>query len=306
MHQTDFSSPYHRPVLVERVTELFAPVADGLIVDGTLGGAGHSVALLSSFPDLRIIGLDRDPDAIENAPRHERLTAVRANFADLGVVVGDRLVDGVLLDLGVSSHQLDTPHRGFSYRSAGPLDMRMGPDAAHGASEMVNEWPRAELAAVIRRYGEERHAGRIADAIVRNRPIEDTAQLAEIVKEAVPASYRRARHPARRTFQALRIAVNEELEALAVGLDAAIDRLRVGGRLVVISYHSLEDRVVKRRIAAGTSGCVCPPDLPVCGCGRSAELRSLTRHAVRPDDQEIETNPRSRSAVLRAAERVAA
>jgi 16S rRNA (cytosine1402-N4)-methyltransferase len=303
MDQTGSSTPYHRPVLVETVTGLFAPVAGGLIVDGTLGGAGHTAALLAAYPELRILGLDRDPDAIERAPRHERLTAVLANFADLGDVVDDP-VDGVLLDLGVSSHQLDTPQRGFSYRGTGPLDMRMGPDTATSASAIVNDWPRRDLAALIGRYGEERHAGRIADAIVRNRPIEDTSRLAAVIADAVPAAARRSRHPARKTFQALRIAVNEELDALRRGLDVAVDRLRPGGRLVVISYHSLEDRIVKRRIAAGAAGCVCPPDLPVCGCGRAAELRSLTRKPIRPGAEETATNPRARSAVLRAAERV--
>jgi 16S rRNA (cytosine1402-N4)-methyltransferase len=312
MDQTASPSPYHRPVLVETVRELFGPVAGGLIVDGTLGGAGHTVALLSAYPDLRIIGLDRDPDAIANAPHDERLTVVHANFADLDDVLGplgdgaSSLVDGVLLDLGVSSHQLDTPERGFSYRSEGPLDMRMGPDTPGSASSIVNEWSRDDLAAVLRRFGEERHAGRIADAIVRNRPIEDTTRLAAIVADAVPAAARRAGHPARKAFQAIRIAVNEELDALHVGLDASIDHLAPGGRLVVIAYHSLEDRIVKRRIARGATGCICPPDLPVCGCGRAAELRSLARKAVRPGLAEVEANPRSRSAVLRAAEKVAA
>ncbi|RPI21279.1 MAG: 16S rRNA (cytosine(1402)-N(4))-methyltransferase RsmH [Actinobacteria bacterium] len=306
MDQTDSPAPYHLPVLVETVTELFAPAADGVIVDGTLGGAGHSVALLTAYPHLRIIGLDRDPDAIANAPHDARLTPMQANFADLDGILGEATVDGVLLDLGVSSHQLDTPQRGFSYRSEGPLDMRMGRDTTRRAHDIVNEWPRDELAAVLRRFGEERHAGRIADAIVRNRPIEDTRRLAAVVADAVPAPARRARHPARRVFQAIRIAVNEELEALRVGLDAAVEHLAPRGRLVVISYHSLEDRMVKRRIARGAAGCICPPDLPVCGCGRAAELRALTRKAIRPSAAEIEANPRSRSAVLRAAEKVAA
>ncbi len=182
--------------------------------------------------------------------------------------------------------------------------MRMGPDAAISADDIVNGWDERRLADAIRRYGEERHAGRIARAIVRHRPIGDTLELAEVVAGAVPAADRRRRHPARRTFQALRIAVNDELGALADGLDGALRLLRPGGRVVVISYHSLEDRIVKRRFAAGATGCVCPPDLPVCGCGKTAELRLLTRKPIRPDDAEIAANPRARSARLRAAEAV--
>jgi 16S rRNA (cytosine1402-N4)-methyltransferase len=181
----------------------------------------------------------------------------------------------------------------------------MGPDAARSAADVVNEWSVADLAAAFKRYGEERYARRIAEAIVRNRPLSDTAELSSVIAAAVPAPARRARHPARRVFQAIRIAVNEELAALERGLDAAIDVLRPGGRLVVIAYHSLEDRIVKQRFVAGSATCVCPPDLPVCGCGRTAELRLITRRALRPGDEEIARNPRSRSAVLRAAEKVA-
>lgn len=305
-------SPYHTPVLVDEVLELFAPMADGSIVDGTLGGAGHSVALLDAYPAMRILGLDRDADAIANAPRHERLGVVRANFGDLdrvlaermGAAHDDRVLDGVLLDLGVSSHQLDTARRGFSYRASGPIDMRMGPDAVRSAAEIVNEWDVERLESVLRTYGEERHARAVARAIVRNRPIKDTSRLAAVVAASLPAAARRAKHPARKTFQALRIAVNEELDALERGLDASIRHLRVGGRVVVISYHSLEDRIVKRRFAAGAKGCICPPDLPVCGCGRAAELRLLARKAVRPGEAESQRNPRARSARLRAAERI--
>lgn len=305
-------SPYHTPVLVGEVLELFAPMADGLIVDGTLGGAGHSVALLEAYPAMRILGLDRDADAISNAPRHDRLDVVQANYGDLDRVLVDRfgtapdeqVLDGVLLDLGVSSHQLDTARRGFSYRLSGPIDMRMGPDAARSASEIVNAWDAEELEYVLRTYGEERHARRVARAIVRNRPIKDTTRLAAVVADSLPAAARRAKHPARKVFQALRIAVNEELDALERGLDAALRHLRLGGRIVVISYHSLEDRIVKRRFAAGARGCICPPDLPVCGCGRAAELRLLARKAVRPGEAELLANPRARSARLRAAERI--
>lgn len=210
----------------------------------------------------------------------------------------------MLFDFGVSSHQVDTPGRGFSYRHDGPLDMRMGPDAPHTAAEIVNEWPEAELARVIRRYGEEPMARRIAAAIVVNRPLETTGQLSTVIAAAVPP--RRAGHPARRTFQALRIVVNGEIEAVEEGLEQAISLVRPGGRVVAISYHSIEDRAVKQRFAHGATGCVCPPGMPVCGCGRTAELRILTRKPLRPSDAEVGSNRRARSAILRAAEKVAA
>jgi 16S rRNA (cytosine1402-N4)-methyltransferase len=254
---------------------------------------------------------------------------VTANFARLGELLAEpqtrRWIDehageghegrpvGVLFDLGVSSHQLDTARRGFSYQRAGPLDMRMGSPAGdsfdgepRSAADIVNGADRAELARIIRRYGEERFAGRIADAIVAARPIGDTVRLAEVVAGALPAPARRRGHPARRTFQAIRIAVNDELAALADGLDAAIEALAGGGRIVVIAYHSLEDRIVKRRLVAGSRGCVCPPELPVCVCDTAAELRLLTRKPLRPGVAEASANPRARSAVLRAAERIAA
>jgi 16S rRNA (cytosine1402-N4)-methyltransferase len=293
---------YHNPVMVDEVVELLRPVPDGLIVDATYGGGGHSRAL-SSRLGRRLLALDRDPDAAAAGVHTE-------NFRNLGAVLskeGTGEVSGVLFDLGVSSHQLDEPARGFSYRSAGPLDMRMGPDAENAATMIVNEWGERDLARVLRRYGEERFADRIATAIVQARPIRDTGQLADVVREAIPAAARRTGgHPARRTFQALRVAVNEELEALRSGLEDAIGALVPGGRCVVISYHSLEDRIVKRRFAEGARGCVCPPDLPVCGCGQAAELRILTRRPLRPSDEEVAANPRARSAKLRAAEKVAA
>ncbi len=304
---------YHEPVLVDQVVELFAPVAaGGTIVDGTFGGGGHSRALLDRYPELRVVGIDRDPEAIATAPADPRLAVVQANFVDLMEVAADEslgptsggpAIDGILLDLGVSSRQLDVAERGFSYRNEGPIDMRMGPDAEMDASTIVNTWSRDDLVDIFRRYGEERFAGRIADAIIAARPIEGTVALAEVVAGAIPARARRPGHPAKRIFQALRIAVNDELGALATALDAAVAALGPGGRIVVISYHSLEDRLVKRRFAVGAEGCTCPPDLPVCGCGNAAELRLLGR--VLPSAAEIERNPRSRSAVLRAAERVA-
>ncbi|MDQ3781884.1 MAG: 16S rRNA (cytosine(1402)-N(4))-methyltransferase RsmH, partial [Actinomycetota bacterium] len=252
-----------------------------------------------------------------------RIRAVTANFADLAQVLADpdtrRWIDdppdgdpggdhvvGVLFDLGVSSHQLDVARRGFSYRATGPLDMRMGDDAARTAADIVNGSDRGELVGILRRFGEERFAGRIADAIIRHRPLDDTTGLAAVVAGAVPAAARRSGHPARRVFQAIRIAVNGELDAIAAGLDAAIAAVDPRGRIVVIAYHSLEDRIVKRRFAGGAKGCVCPPDLPMCACDATQELRLLTRRPRRPGLEETARNPRARSALLRAAERMAA
>jgi 16S rRNA (cytosine1402-N4)-methyltransferase len=305
----DKGRDYHRPVLAREVVELIAPVMPGVVVDATFGGGGHSRQLLDEFgDDVTVLGIDRDPDALANA-RGLGIQAVQGNFSELGELVPamtDSDIDAILFDFGVSSHQLDSADRGFSYRNDGPLDMRMGPDAARTAAEMVNEWTAQSLADVIRRYGEEPMAGRIASAIVAARPIESTGRLATVVAEALPAARRRVGHPARRTFQALRIAVNDELAAIASGLDQAIDLLTPGGRVVAISYHSLEDRIVKRRLARGAVGCTCPPELPVCGCGNSAELKILTRKPVRSSPEEIANNNRARSATLRAAEKVPA
>jgi 16S rRNA (cytosine1402-N4)-methyltransferase len=300
---------FHRPVLEHEVAGLLAPVLPGVVVDATFGGGGHTRRLLDEFGEsVTVVAIDRDPEALANAAALG-VTAVEGNFADLGRLVAtitDEPVSGVLFDFGVSSHQLDQPDRGFSYRHDGPLDMRMGPDARHTAAEIVNEWPADRLADVIYRYGEEPLARQIARAIVAGRPYQSTSQLSTVVAAVIPAARRRAGHPARRTFQALRMTVNDELEAVGSGLDQAIEVLRPLGRVVAISYHSLEDRIVKRRFARGATGCVCPPELPVCGCGNSAELRILTRKPIRPSADEIEANNRARSAVLRAAEKVAA
>lgn len=239
----------------------------------------------------------------------KRLSFRSADFRRLDAVLDEEGIDeiaGAIFDLGVSSHQLDVGERGFSYHRAGPLDMRMGPDAPLDAGAIVNTWDRNDLADTFRRFGEERHAGRIADAIVAARPFTDTTQLAAVVADAMPARSRRTGHPARRTFQALRIAVNDELGALAEGLDVALRMLRPGGRIVVIAYHSLEDRIVKRRFVSGARGCICPPDLPMCGCGQTPELLLVTRKALRPEPEEVESNPRSRSARLRAVEKAEA
>ena len=300
---------YHRPVLVGEVAELLAPALPGVVIDATFGGGGHSRHLLDEFgDDVMVVGIDRDPEALVNA-RELGVVAIKGNFAQLGPLTESYLDEspvGVLFDFGVSSHQLEEVVRGFSYRHDGPLDMRMGPDAGLTASEIVNDWAEADLAALIRQYGEEPLARRIAGAIVRARPIQSTATLSTVIAQAMPAARRRAGHPARRTFQAIRIAVNNELEAIAEGLDQAIEILGNGGRVIAISYHSLEDRIVKQRFAREARGCICPPDLPVCGCGETSGLRLLTRKAIRASAAEVTENNRARSAVLRAGEKVAA
>ena len=305
----DQRSEYHEPVLADEVVDIMAAVIPGLIVDATFGGGGHTRRMLQEFGnEVTIVGVDRDPEALENA-RDLPVTAIQANFDDLASAIDtitDDDVAGVLFDFGVSSHQLDEPSRGFSYHGDGPLDMRMGPDASLTAHEIVNTWSAQDLARIIRSNAEEPLAGRIARAIVGARPIESTAALSTIIAEAMPAARRRAGHPARRTFQAIRMAVNAELEAVEAGLGQAVDMVRVGGRVAAISYHSLEDRITKRLFAERARGCTCPPDLPVCGCGNTAQVRVLTRKPVRPSEGEVSRNNRARSAVLRAVEKVAA
>jgi len=302
------ASGYHQPVMLETVVSLLAPAAAGWIVDATFGGGGHSRALLDRYPQCRVVGIDRDPDALATAPEEDRLIVVAGNFRDLGPILDDApvppTVDGVLFDLGVSSHQLDDAGRGFSYHREGPLDMRMGPDADRSAADVINRADERELADIIRRYGEERHAARIAAGIVAHRPFATTTELAACIADAVPAAARRARHPARRTFQAIRIAVNDELAAVEQAIGVAIDRLAVGGRLVVISYHSLEDRIVKTILRDRSRTCTCPPGLPVCVCGAAPDVVEISRSVTRPDPAEVDANPRARSAVLRAAERI--
>lgn len=307
----------HTPVLAAEVIRHLACRPGGRYIDGTVGGGGHAVAILeASRPDGQLLGIDRDPQALRAAaerlaPYAERVTLVRGNFAqmeDLAMAAGWYEANGILLDLGVSSPQLDTPGRGFSYQHEAPLDMRMDPSIKQTAADLVNQASEAELTRILREYGEERWASRISRFIVaarRREPIVTTMQLVEIIKAAIPAGGRReGGHPARRTFQALRIAVNDELRSLERGLAAACRLLAPGGRLVVISFHSLEDRLVKRFFQERSRGCVCPPGLPVCACGRRAELRVLTRRAVVPAGPEVEANPRARSARLRAAVKV--
>ena len=301
----------HVPVLLDRCVALLAPAAtpEGVLVDATLGMGGHAEALLERTPS-RLVGIDRDPEALRRAGERlarygDRVRLVHAVYDALPEVLDGERVDGILFDLGVSSLQLDETGRGFSYSQDAPLDMRMDPTRGPSAADVVNGYPVEELTRILREYGEERFAPRVARAIVAGRPWATTAPLAEAVREAIPAATRRhGGHPAKRTFQALRIEVNGELEALARALPAAISALRVGGRLVVLAYHSLEDRMVKRALAEGLRGCVCPPDLPMCACGREPQLRLLVRGAEEPTAEEVAANPRAGSAKLRAVERI--
>jgi len=305
---------FHAPVMVAEVVELLAAVPPGVVLDATVGGGGHASAVLGARPDLTLIGLDQDPDAVKAAGATlarfgQRAEVVRARFDRLGEILDQRGVaslSGALFDLGVSSAQLDRPERGFSYRSEGPLDMRMDPALPRSAADIVNTAPEADLTRLLVANGEGRLARRIARAVAAARPLPSTAALARVVADAVPAAARRRGHPARRVFQALRIAVNEELEVLPVALDAALARLAPRGRCIVLSYHSGEDRLVKERfVAAATGGCTCPPGLP-CVCGAEPSARLLNRGARRPSPEERLANHRAESARLRAVERLEA
>ncbi|MDP9398107.1 MAG: 16S rRNA (cytosine(1402)-N(4))-methyltransferase RsmH [Actinomycetota bacterium] len=308
----------HVPVMLERVLALLAPAVQdvpAVVVDATLGLGGHSAALLHRNPRVRLVGLDRDPDALavserRLAPYADRVTLVHAVYDALPEVLarlGLKRVQGVLFDLGVSSLQLDEAGRGFAYAQDAPLDMRMDQTQGATAADVVNSYPAEQLARVLREYGEERFARRIADAVVRERgrePFAGTARLAELVRSSIPAATRRTGgHPAKRTFQALRIEVNGELDALAAALPAAVEALAVRGRIVVLSYHSLEDRLVKRVLAEGAASRA-PLDLPVVPPGSEPHLQLLTRGAEVPTDTEVAANPRAASARLRAAERI--
>ena len=311
----------HLPVLAEEVLAMLQPRPGSLQIDATVGGGGHTERILEATnPDGRLLGLDADAAAIARVdgrlrPRFDnRLVLRRANFRELAEVApeaGFDAVDGCFFDLGLSSFQLADTERGFGFRAGGPLDMRFDTGRGVPAAELLATLDADELTALFRRYGEEPKARRIALAIVAARgsaPVATAEELAALVERVVPPNPRQPRrtHPATRVFQALRIAVNEELEALEIGLAAAVDLLRPGGRLVVLSYHSLEDRIVKRFFAAERRGCVCPPEIPVCVCGRNPRLRLVTRRSVTPTPEEVAANPRSRSARLRAAERLAA
>ena len=308
----------HQPVLLAETLAFLAPRSGGRYLDGTFGGGGHTRAILdASAPDGFVLALDADRAAMTRAEalRAEpgigpRLVPVQTNFerlADTAIEVGFAPLDGALLDLGLSSFQLDEPARGFAFRFDGPLDMRFDPTGGRPAADLVNELPPRDLADLLFRYGEEPRARRIAAAIVREReraPIESTARLAGIVSDAVGGRRGADTHPATRTFQALRIATNRELEVLERALAGAVSVLAPGGRLVVIAFHSLEDRIVKRFVQRESAACICPPGLPVCVCGHTPRLRKITGRAVRASSAEIAANPRSRSAVLRAAERL--
>lgn len=304
----------HKPVLFEETIEALNIRPGRVYIDGTVGGGGHSQAILRRLEGRgRLLAIDQDPDAIaaagERLKEFSNLTLVRGNFsqmAELARAQGIAAADGILLDIGVSSHQLDDGSRGFSYHQDAPLDMRMsreGPTAA----DLVNCLPREELAGILLRYGEEKSAGRIAQGICRAReeePVTTTGQLAEIVRRSVPAAVRRAEgHPARRTFQALRIAVNGELDRLSEGLGAAFGLLGPEGRLAVITFHSLEDRIVKRQMAQWCQGCTCPKDFPVCVCGNKPKGKLLWKRGLAPTEEEISENPRARSARLRVFEK---
>ncbi len=305
----------HEPVMLEEVLSWLAVKKDGVYVDGTVGGAGHAQAILERT-DGRLIGLDCDLDALKAAqerlaPFGSRVSLVRANFAELAQVLEDlRIdhVDGVLLDLGVSSHQLDAAHRGFSFNQEAPLDMRMDQDSKLSAYDVVNHFTPTELEKIIRLYGEEKMAGRIARAISRKRqisPIETTVELAGLITSVMPGSMKHQKiHPATRTFQALRIAVNRELDCIVPGIEGATGALAKGGRIGIISFHSLEDRIVKNTFRDFAATCVCPKDIPYCVCEKKAVLKVLTRKAVVPSAEETLQNPRARSAKLRVAERI--
>lgn len=308
---------FHTPVMLAEVLDFLRPESNETFIDCTVGGGGHALEIIKRIlPNGKLIGIDRDEEALRAAAEYlseysANLILEKGNFADLEAIAernSIKAVDGVLLDLGVSSHQLESPERGFSFRYDAQLDMRMDKDQDVTAMEMVNSLSERNLAQLIYEYGEERWARRIAKFIVdqrSRRPIRTTGELVEIILAAVPSGARSETiHPATRTFQALRIAVNRELESLQVGLNAAINLLAKGGRIVVLSYHSLEDRIVKQTFAKHAGRCVCPPGLPVCACGAEKEIEILTRRPVTPSEEEIRTNPRARSAKLRAARKL--
>jgi 16S rRNA (cytosine1402-N4)-methyltransferase len=307
----------HVPVLAEEVQDLLSVRPGETVVDATFGAGGHSRLIAADLQGSgKLVAIDRDPtvrpyfDRVKASARGVQTRFLRGDFAVvLSQLAGNGVrADAVLIDLGLSSMQIDRPERGFSYATDAPLDMRMDPSDEPTAAEIVATWSERELESIFRRYGEERYARQIARGIARRRtkdPIERTGQLVDIVKASIPAPARFGEgHPAKRVFQALRIAVNHELESLETGLPAAYEMLRPGGRLVVISFHSLEDRIVKRFLREGARGCTCPPDFPVCVCGREPELRLLTAKPVRPTAREVDANPRASSARLRAAVRI--
>ena len=307
---------HHVSVLLEECIEGLAIKPDGIYVDGTLGGAGHSSRIAAKLTTGRLIGIDRDNVALEAAaerlkPYEDRVTLVHANFCDMDEALeklGIDKVDGILLDLGVSSPQLDDGQRGFSYMTDAPLDMRMNGEDVRDARQIVNTWSYEELKRILYDYGEERYAPQIAAAICRARekaPVETTLELVDIIRSAMPAqALREKQHPAKRSFQAIRIAVNDELGAVSRMMQAAVGRLNPGGRLAVITFHSLEDRIVKSEMQQAARGCTCPPEFPVCVCGKKPLVKLVTRKPIVSGPAELEENPRARSAKLRVAEKL--
>ena len=306
----------HRPVLLEECLEALAIRPDGVYVDGTLGRAGHSLEIARRLTTGRLIGIDRDETAIAAAQERLRdymdhVTLVHSNFDRIGAILEELNIsgaDGMLFDLGVSSPQLDDAQRGFSYMHDAPLDMRMDRTAALDAHQVVNRWPYEELRRILYEYGEERYAPAIAKGICRARetaPIETTLQLVDVIKSAMPPqALREKQHPAKRSFQAIRIAVNGELDALPPMLNAAAEHLNAGGRLAVISFHSLEDRIIKKTLQELATGCTCPPNFPVCVCGKKPKMKLISRKPITPGEGELTENPRARSAKLRVAEKL--
>ena len=307
---------HHISVLLEECLDGLNIKSDGIYVDGTLGGAGHSVCIAARLTAGRLIGIDRDPIALQAAgerltPYGDRVTLVHSNFCQIDNVLdslGIETVDGVLLDLGVSSPQLDDGQRGFSYMVDAPLDMRMDNGDVLTAETIVNTWPYEELRRILFDYGEERYAPQIAANICRRRedkPIKTTLELVDIIRSSMPsAALREKQHPAKRSFQAIRIAVNDELGAVRKVIDAAIPRLKPGGRLAIITFHSLEDRIVKNGMADAAKGCTCPPSFPVCVCGKKPQVKIITRKPITSGEEELERNPRARSAKLRVCEKL--
>lgn len=303
----------HQPVLYQEVLEALAPESGKDYLDGTLGAGGHAEGILTaSAPRGRLLGLDLDPKALAIARQRlfgfgDRAIIRQASYRDAADVlteIGWDQIDGALLDLGVSSMQVDQPERGFSFTAEGPLDMRFDPETGPSAADLLNTLAEEDLAAIIYEFGEERYSRRIARAIVAARPLHTTRELAVLIQKAVPSNYDRRIHPATRTFQALRIATNRELDAVSEALPILIDCLKPGGRIAIISFHSLEDRIVKHFFQRESRDCICPPEQPVCTCGHKAILKVLTRKPVRATEEETNTNPRARSAKLRVAEKI--
>ena len=306
----------HRPVLLNECIDALSIKPDGIYIDGTLGRAGHSIEIAKRLTTGRLICIDRDRAALDAAPGRlgdliDRVTLVHGNFGQLDTLLDNLSIDradGMLFDLGVSSPQLDDPERGFSYMQDAPLDMRMDRSDALNACEVINRWPEEELKRILWRYGEEKYAPAIARAIDKARadkPVETTLELVDIIKGAMPpAALREKQHPAKRSFQAIRIAVNDELGAVEKMVNAAVPRLNVGGRLAIISFHSLEDRIVKTGLAEFAKGCTCPPDFPVCVCGKTPQIKLTPRKPIVAGAEELKENPRARSAKLRVAEKL--